>query len=120
MGDRTSSPGQEYCGAAAVLAHGRGVSRAQSAVQNIDQLKQQNPNATVGGVDFSNNFKALDTTEELIKTKIREINAEQEQLKLQQNKQADRGGTHDDAELIGRRGSVQHERQEGHCLQAPG
>jgi hypothetical protein len=63
--------------------------RLRTAVSSIEQMKQQNSGGVQGGVDFSNNFNALDATESIVKNQIRSIEQGQQQVRLQQQKASD-------------------------------
>lgn len=55
----------------------------KAAVGWIEMMKQANPNGTVGGVDFSGNYKALDAFESLVKQRYDNMAETDTQTKLQ-------------------------------------
>jgi hypothetical protein len=63
--------------------------RLRTAVSSIELMKQQNSGGVQGGIDFSNNFNALDATESIVKNQIRSIEQGQQQVRLQQQKASD-------------------------------
>lgn len=75
--------------AARDAANARLRDQLQAAVKQMEQLKLQNPNATVGGQDFSNNFNAIDATESVIKQRLDAMRLADQNQKEQQQKAAD-------------------------------